>query len=176
VNRANTAFILDHYTHIITSVRDRLYRLALRVVNDADDAEDVVQDVLVKSWRQREKIVCLDNPPAWLMRMTKHQAIDRLRSAKVRSARETEAAAPDRDACTPYRIAAANDALGHVHRLLQQLPPDQRMVLHLREVEGMEYQEIADTTELSMQQVKTYLHRGRQKLRALLLKEKITNP
>ena len=176
MKRANAAFILDHYTHIITSVRDRLYRLALRVVNDADDAEDVVQDVLVKSWRQREKIVCLDNPPAWLMRMTRHQAIDRLRSAKVRSARETEAAVPDLNAQTPYRIAAANDALGHVHRLLQQLPPAQRMVLHLREVEGMEYQEIADTTDLSLQQVKTYLHRGRHKLRALLLKEKITNP
>lgn len=176
MTRANAVIILDHYANIITSVRDRLYRLALRVVNDADDAEDVVQDVLVKSWRQREKIVCLDNPPAWLMRMTKHQAIDRLRSAKVRNARETEAAAPDRDARTPYRIAAANDALGHVHRLLQQLPPDQRMVLHLREVEGMEYQEIADTTDLTMQQVKTYLHRGRHKLRALLLKEKITNP
>ncbi len=176
MTRANAAILLDHYTHIITSVRDRLYRLALRVVNDADDAEDVVQDVLVKSWRQREKIVCLDNPPAWLLRMTKHQAIDRLRSAKVRSARETEAAASDRDARTPYRIAAANDALGHVHRLLQQLPPDQRTVLHLREVEGMEYQEIADATGLTMQQVKTYLHRGRHKLRALLLKEKITNP
>ncbi|WP_187270956.1 RNA polymerase sigma factor [Neolewinella aurantiaca] len=167
---------MDHYSSIITSVRDRLYRLALRVVNDADDAEDVVQDVLVKSWGQREKIVCLDNPPAWLLRMTKHQAIDRLRSARVRSARETEAAIPDHEARTPYRIAAANDTLSHVHRLLQQLPPDQRMVLHLREVEGMEYQEISEATDLSMQQVKTYLHRGRHKIRALLLKEKIVQP
>jgi len=104
---------LDHYTHIITSVRDR-------------EAEDVVQDVLVKSWTKREQIVSLDNPPAWLMRMTKHQAIDRLRSNKVRSAREKEAAAPDFDARTPYRIAETNDTLGHLHRLIQRLPPDQR--------------------------------------------------
>ncbi|MFT7227188.1 MAG: RNA polymerase sigma factor (sigma-70 family) [Neolewinella sp.] len=173
---ANASTILDHYSSIITSVRDRLYRLALRVVNDADEAEDVVQDVLVKSWGQRDEIVRLDNPPAWLLRMTKHQAIDRLRSAKVRSARETEAAASDHDVCTPYRIAAANDTLGHVHRLLQQLPPAQRMVLQLREVEGMEYQEIAEATDLTMQQVKTYLHRGRHKIRALLLKEKISQP
>ncbi len=164
---------MDHYTRIITSVRDRLYRLALRVVNDADEAEDVVQDVLVKSWKKREQIVSLENPPAWLMRMTKHQAIDRLRSAKVRGARETEAAAPDHDAHTPYRITAANDTLGHIHRLLQQLPPDQRTVLQLREVEGMEYKEIAEATNLSLSQVKTYLHRGRGKLRALLLEQKI---
>ncbi|MGK0450850.1 MAG: RNA polymerase sigma-70 factor (ECF subfamily), partial [Neolewinella sp.] len=58
---ANASTILDHYSSIITSVRDRLYRLALRVVNDADEAEDVVQDVLVKSWGQRDEIVRLDN-------------------------------------------------------------------------------------------------------------------
>lgn len=164
---------MDHYTDIITSVRDRLYRLALRVVNDADEAEDVVQDVLVKSWTKREQIVSLDNPPAWLLRMTKHQAIDRLRSARVRSAREKEAAAPDLDAQTPYRITATNDTLGHLHRLIQCLPPDQRTVLHLREVDGMDYKEITEVTGLTMPQVKTYLHRGRGKIRALLLKEKI---
>jgi DNA-directed RNA polymerase specialized sigma24 family protein len=50
------------------------------------------------------------------------------------------------------------------------------MVLQLREVEGMEYQEISEATDLTMQQVKTYLHRGRHKIRALLLKEKISQP
>lgn len=164
---------MDQYSSIITSVRDRLYRLALRVVNDADEAEDVVQDVLVKSWKKRDQIIGLDNPPAWLMRMTKHQAIDRLRSAKVRCAREMEAAAPDFVAHTPFQIAASNDTLSHIHRLLQQLPPDQRSVLHLREVEGMDYKEIAEATGLSLQQVKTYLHRGRGKLRALLLQQRI---
>lgn len=164
---------MDHFSHLITSVRDRLYRLALRVVNDADEAEDVVQDVLIKSWGKRDEIVRLDNPPARLLWMTRHQAIDRLRSAKVRSAREGEAAAPDLDAQTPYRFTAANDALRHVDRLLLRLPPDQRTVLHLREVEGLEYQEIADATDLTIAQVKVYLHRGRAKLRNLLTKQRI---
>ena len=73
---------MDQFSTIITSVRDRLYRLALRVVNDPDEAEDVVQDVLIKSWGKRDEIVRLDNPPAWLLRMTKHQAIDRLDEIK----------------------------------------------------------------------------------------------
>jgi len=164
---------LDHYSTIITSVRDRLYRLALRVVNDADEAEDVVQDVLVKSWKKRDEIVSLDNPPAWLMRMTKHQAIDRLRSAKVRGLREREAAPPDLEQRTPYQLTATNDTLGHIHRILQQLPANQRTVLQLREVEGMDYQDIAEATGLTMAQVKVYLHRGRGKIRELLTKEKI---
>lgn len=164
---------MDQFSHLITSVRDRLYRLALRVVNNADEAEDVVQDVLVKSWGKRDEIVRLDNPPARLLWMTKHQAIDRLRSAKVRSTREGEAAAPDLDARTPYRFTANNDALRQVDRLLLLLPTNQRMVLHLREVEGMEYQEIADATDLSLAQVKVSLHRGRARLRQLLTKESI---
>lgn len=164
---------MDQFTHLITSVRDRLYRLALRVVDDADEAEDVVQDVLVKSWGKRDEIVRLDNPPARLLWMTRHQAIDRLRSARVRSTREGEAAAPDLDARTPYRFAANNDALRHVDRLLRRLPDNQRMVLHLREVEGLEYQEIADATDLSLAQVKVYLHRGRARLRELLTTENI---
>lgn len=165
--------VLDHFTHLIHSVRDRLYRLALRVVNDADEAEDVVQDVLVKSWNKREEIARLENPPAWLMRMTQHQAIDRLRAGQVRSTREREAAAPDLETRTPYRLAATSDSLAHIHRIIQQLPTDQRTVLHLREVEGMEYREIAEVTRLSLEQVKVYLHRGRSTIRARLLKESI---
>jgi RNA polymerase sigma factor (sigma-70 family) len=169
-------FVLDQFTSLVSSVRGRLYRLALRVVNDADEAEDVVQEVLIKSWRKREEIALLDNPPAWMLKMTRHQAIDRLRSGKVRSLRETEAAPPDRDEATPYRLTASGDTLAHVHRLIQQLPPNQRTVLQLREVEGMEYQEIAAATDLTMAQVKVYLHRARTKIRSLLLQERIVEP
>ena len=164
---------MDHFSQLITSVRDRLYRLALRVTGDADEAEDVVQDVLVKSWGKRAEIVSLANPPARLLWMTRHQAIDRLRSARIRGERESDAATPDHDPVTPYRTTAASDALRHVERLLQTLPADQRTVLHLRDVEGMEYREIAAATGLTLPQVKVYLHRGRTKLRALLTQSAI---
>ncbi|MEL7159470.1 MAG: RNA polymerase sigma factor [Bacteroidota bacterium] len=164
---------MDNFTSLITSVRSRLHRLACSVVGDADEAEDVVQEVLIKSWNKREQIVNLDNPPAWLLRMTRHQAIDRLRSAKVRNVRETEAAGMDVDARTPYRLAAANDTLAHVHRILRGLPPAQQEVLRLRELEGMEYREIAEATGLSMDKVKVYLHRGRSKMRTLLQQQRI---
>jgi len=164
---------VDHFSSLVSSVRGRLYRMAYRVVGDADEAEDVVQEVLIKSWGKREEIAGLDNPPAWLLRMTKHQAIDRLRSAKVRHLRETEAATTDHDTLTPYRLTAANDTLAHIHRILRQLPPAQQQVLHLREVEGLEYREIADATGLSMDKIKVYLHRGRSKMRTLLLQQRI---
>lgn len=165
---------MDSYSLLITNVRDRLYRLAKRVVGDANEAEDVVQNVLYKSWQQRDRLLGLDNPPAWLLRMTKHQAIDHLRAHKVRSSRERDAAPADHDGHTPYRTTAAADTLHHIHRTIQALPPNQRRCLQLREIDGLEYQEIATTTGMTLAQVKTNLHRGRQKLRALLTDQNIT--
>jgi RNA polymerase sigma-70 factor (ECF subfamily) len=161
------------FSTLAASVRDRLYRLALRMTGDGGEAEDVVQDVLLSGWQRRDEIVRLDNPPAWLMRMTHNRAIDRLRSRKTRSSYEGRAAAPDRDLHTPDRLVETEDTLGHIHRLMRQLPSEQRSVLQLREVEGMSYREIGETTGLTPAQVKVYLHRGRQRLRALIMNSKI---
>ena len=157
----------------MTNLRKRLYQRALRLLGDAGEAEDVVQDVLARGWQQRDRILGLDNPPAWLMRMTHNRAIDELRARAVRRRRETAAAPADRDGRTPYRLLATDDALRRVHRLLEELPPDHQRVLRLREAEGLTYAEIAARTGLTLAQVKTNLHRGRTKLRALLLAQNL---
>ncbi|MBB4079654.1 RNA polymerase sigma-70 factor (ECF subfamily) [Lewinella aquimaris] len=164
---------MQSFTSIADSVRDRLYRLALRMTGDGGDAEDVVQEVLISSWQKREEIVRLDNPPAWLLKMTHNRAIDRLRSRSSRSNNEGAAAHSDQCLETPHRLVETEDTLYHIHRLMARLPAEQRIVLHLREVEGMSYREIVEATGLTMEKVKVYLHRGRMQLRELLLNEKI---
>ena len=161
------------FTSLVDSVRDRLYRLALRMTGDGGEAEDVVQEVLISGWQRQEEIVSLDNPPAWLMRMTHNRAIDKLRSRKARTANEQAAAVADHNSLTPLRLVEAEDTLSHIHRLMNGLPTEQRSVLHLREVEGLSYLEIAEATGLSMDQVKVYLHRGRNQLRRLLVNQHI---
>ncbi len=164
---------MQTFTSLIDSVRDRLYRLALRMTGDGGEAEDVVQEVLLRGWQRQDEIVGLDNPPARLMRMTHNRAIDKLRSRKARTANERAAAVPDHHAMTPLRLVETEDTLSHIHRLMRRLPTEQRSVLHLREVEGLSYLEIAETTGLSMDQVKVYLHRGRKRLQTLLLNQHI---
>ena len=161
---------------LIDSVRDRLYRVALRLVDDGDEAADVVQEVIISGWQQREELIRRDNPPAWLLRMTRNRAIDRLRSRNTRRRYETAAAAPDYTGETPHRTAETQDTLGHIHRLMQQLPEAQRTALQLREVEGLSYREIATALDTTENQVKTHLHRGRGRLRQLLLDHRIVEP
>lgn len=164
---------VQSFTTLVDNVRDRLYRLALRMTGDGGEAEDVVQEVLISGWKQREDIVQLDNPPAWLLRMTHNRAIDRLRSRKARSRYEGDAAVPDHHAQTPLQLVESRDTLDHIHRQMTRLSPEQRSVLQLREIEGLSYREIAEATGLNIDQVKVYLHRGRRQLRQLLLQEKI---
>lgn len=164
---------MQSFTSLVDTVRDRLYRLALRMVGDGGEAEDVVQEVLISSWQRQDEIVALDNPPAWLLRATHNRAIDRLRSRRSRSNYEGKAAVPDQTLQTPHRLLETEDTLGHIHRLIARLSPEQRSVLQLREVEGLSYREIAAATGLSLEQVKVYLHRGRRRLQQLLLQEKI---
>ena len=164
---------LPTFHTIADSVRDRLYRLALRMIGDDGEAEDVVQEVLLSGWQHCQKIEGLDNPPAWLLKMTHNRAIDKLRLRRTRT--NNEGAAAERDHCpqTPHQLTETNDTLGHIHRLMQRLPAEQRSVLQLREVEGLSYLEISEATGLTMASVKVYLHRGRARLRELLVNENI---
>ena len=167
---------MNSFTHLIDSVRDRLYRVALRLVDDGDEAADVVQEVIISGWQQRDELVHLDNPPAWLLRMTRNRAIDRLRSRNTRRQYETAAAVPDYSTETPHRTTESEDTLGHIHRLMQRLPEAQRTALHLREIEGLSYREIATALNTTEGQVKTHLPRGRGRLRQLLLDHRIVEP
>lgn len=164
---------LPTFHSIADSVRDRLYRLALRMTGDGGEAEDVVQEVLLSGWQHRSKIEGLDNPPAWLLKMTHNRAIDKLRSRKTRLSNEGAAAGADCCLQTPHQLTETNDTLGHIHRLMQRLPSEQRSVLQLREVEGLSYLEICEATGFTMANVKVYLHRGRGRLRELLVNEHI---
>ncbi|NJB86850.1 RNA polymerase sigma-70 factor (ECF subfamily) [Lewinella marina] len=164
---------MQSFSSLVESVRDRLYRLAVRMTGDGSEAEDVVQEVLISGWQRKEEIVQLENPPAWLMRMTHNRAIDRLRSRKARTGYERAAAPADYHGLTPLRLLETRDTLDLIHRQMARLSPEQRSVLQLREIEGMSYREIAEATGLSTEQVKVYLHRGRRQLRQWLLQEKI---
>lgn len=159
---------LTTYTQIILPFKDRLYRVAWRMLRDGPEAEDVVQEVLVKLWQQRSTLDGIHNLEAWMTRLTKNKAIDRLRSKHTGHTDLDAVAEPVERAATPYQRAASNDSLTRIRQLMQSLPAAQRDVLELRDIENLPYQEIADTLDLSLQQVKVYLYRARKKMQRQL--------
>jgi len=149
--------------------RDRLYRLALRLVGESTEAEDVVQETMIKLWEDRNRLAEVNNLDAWCTRLVRNLGIDRLRSKQRRRNQPLEAAPQVADrAPDPIKSLQAADLKSHIDRLMMKLPEQRRLVLHLREVEGLSYREIADQLGISLDQVRTDIHRARQFLRAAL--------
>ena len=103
------------------------------------------------------------------MRLTKNKAIDRMRLKHNQNTDLENVAEPVQREATPYQQAASNDALNRIRSLMRRLPEVQRQVLELRDVDGLPYQEIADTLQLSLDQVKVYLYRARKKMQKHLI-------
>lgn len=159
------------FKNAIWPIRDKLYRFALRIVKNTAEAEDVVQDVFSKLWRTRNNWDQIDNLEAWSMRMTKNMALDHLRSRHYRRTEGVEALEQlSGESVTPQEQVEHQDAMTHIKQLIAALPESQRLVIHLREIEQMSYQEICDLLDMPMSQVKTNLFRARNKLKTALLK------
>jgi RNA polymerase sigma factor (sigma-70 family) len=163
---------LHTFKNAIWPIRDKLYRFALRIVQNATEAEDVVQEVLSKLWRTRDNWEQIDNLEAWSMRITKNMALDHLKSRKYRRTEGVEQLQQvSGNASTPLEHVEQQDALASIRRIMDTLPKNQRLVIHLREIEQLNYQEICDQLDMPMTQVKTNLFRARNKLRAALIKQ-----
>ncbi|MCI5080659.1 MAG: RNA polymerase sigma factor [Saprospiraceae bacterium] len=158
------------YKTTILPLKNKLFRFALGVVKDAAEAQDVVQEVLIKVWDKRAELERINNLEAWCMRLTKNQAIDKLRSKHKRTEDIETTYSLSSSESTPFEKAAIGDAVDRVRKMIENLPPKQRQVIQLRDIEGFSYQEISEALDLSLAQVKTNLFRARQHIKALFLK------
>lgn len=153
----------------VLPVKDKLYRLALRMLGEPADAQDAIQEVLMKIWRQGDSLKKIENIEAWAMRVTKNHCLDRLRS-RHRQTQQLDARQLEAD----HRLSAQEkleqkEMVDRLGRLIQQLPVKQKLVLQLRDIEGMAYQEIVEILGMSLSQVKTNLFRARQQIRKILV-------
>ncbi|MBL7805071.1 MAG: RNA polymerase sigma factor [Saprospiraceae bacterium] len=156
----------------IFPIRHKLYRFALRITGNAPDAEDVVQEVLERVWKTpAEQSSSVQNWEAWCMTLTRNRSLDRNRSRSLRRTAPLDGLA-DRSSENPgpARSAELSDLAAQARRMMDELPEKQRMVMHLRDVEELSYEEIADTLQISLDQVKVNLHRARKAIREQLLK------
>ncbi len=150
-------------------LKDRMYRLALRITGETAEAEDALQEVWIKLWKQGDQLLQIQNLEAWCVRVTKNHCIDKVRNKKHEVREWTEAVGVvswDQD---PERKAEQQDTFRLIRRAIGRLPEKLQLVMHLRDIEGLSYQEIEEALEMPMAQVKVNLFRARQQVRAQLL-------
>jgi RNA polymerase sigma-70 factor (ECF subfamily) len=153
-----------------------MYSLAVRIVRDQSDAEDIVQEVFSQAWRQAGKYdAARGNVAAWLVTLTRSRAIDRLRGRRARpfdAAGEGQAllTLPD-GGPAPDLAAASAEEVGQVRSALQSLPLVERTALELAYFEGLTHTEVAARLEMPLGTVKTRIRQGLLRLRAAMTRE-----
>ncbi len=168
---------LKDFKENILPIKNRLYRFAVRIVSDPVEAEDVVQEVLIKVWKNREKMEEIANAEAWCLRVTKNLCIDKLRSKHKRvvsfASESPETLRISDKGATPYQIASMKDTLQYIQNLMKQLPEKQKAVMQLRDIEELTYKEIAEALDITLNQVKINLFRARKEIKDQLVRLQI---
>ncbi|NND34312.1 MAG: RNA polymerase sigma factor [Saprospiraceae bacterium] len=161
---------LQTFTNEVLPLKDKLYRFALRIVKDSPEAEDIVQEIMIKVWDKREDWSSWSSLEAMCMTMTRNLAIDRTRSKHRKVTDLPEGYDMVADSATPEQAASSKDMMNHIRHIIDQLPEKQKSIIQLRDVEGYTYKEIAELLEIPLSQVKVGVHRARLFLKNELIK------
>lgn len=149
----------------ILPLKDKLYRLAFRITLDSAEAEDVVQDTLIRVWNKRDEWSQVESIEAYCLTIVRNLAIDRSQKMEARNTELTSEVREMSDTLTPYDRLAQDEQMQLIHRLVNGLPEKQRTIMQLRDIEGKSYKEIANILQITEEQVKVNLFRARQKIK-----------
>lgn len=154
-----------NFRNDILPLKDKLFRLALRITMNRAEAEDVVQDTMLRVWGRRDEWEGMESVEAYCLTVCRNLAIDRSQLKESQNEELTESNANTPDSADPYSLCVRNEQMALIHHLISGLPEKQRTILQLRDVEGKSYKEIADIVGVSEEQVKVNLFRARQKIK-----------
>ena len=155
----------------VLPLKNELYRLALRITLNRAEAEDVVQETLIKVWNRRERWDEIESIEAFCLTICRNISLDKMKKAENQNqSLNDEHDAPDRSyASNPGEQAEQRDKIRLIRRLINTLPEKQRSVMQLRDFEGKSYKEIAEILAISEEQVKVNIFRARQTIKQKFL-------
>lgn len=149
----------------ILPLKDKLFRLALRITFDRAEAEDIVQETLIRVWNKRDEWTQFGSIEAYCLTVAKNLAIDRSERKDAQTVELTPDLEQASDASSPYEKLVTKERMKLIHRLMTELPEKQRQIMQLRDIEDKSYKEIAVALNLTEEQVKVNLFRARQKVK-----------
>ncbi|MBO7068571.1 MAG: sigma-70 family RNA polymerase sigma factor [Bacteroidaceae bacterium] len=155
----------------VLPLKNRLYRLALRITLNPAEAEDAVQDTLIKVWERREEWERIESIEAYALTICRNISLDMAGKAGRGNVQLNEELSTSNVQCSMFNVQTPDEnqeqkeRIALVRKLMDTLPEVQRSIMELRDIEGKTYQEIANILRLNESQVKVYLHRARTGIR-----------
>lgn len=155
----------------VLPLKNELFRLALRITLNRAEAEDIVQDTLIKVWNRREEWNAIDSIEAFSLTVCRNLSLDRIRKkGNDNDSLEDVKAAESLASSNPQDRMIQTDKVRLIRQIVDGLPEKQRSCMQLRDFEGKTYKEIAGVLDISEEQVKVNIFRARQTVKQKYLK------
>ena len=155
----------------VLPLKNELFRLALRITLNRAEAEDIVQDTLIKVWNRREEWNALDSIEAFSLTVCRNLSLDRIKKkGNDNDSLEDVKAAEPLASSNPQDRMIQTDKVRLIRQIVDGLPEKQRSCMQLRDFEGKTYKEIAGVLDISEEQVKVNIFRARQTVKQKYLK------
>jgi len=148
-------------------VQRNMYLLSRRLLTSHEEAADAVQETMLKLWEKRKDLSKINNKEAYAMQMVKNYSLDRLKSKQASHLKIVHNNYESQDRNAQDELERESQ-VGMVQKLIAELPENYRTVIHLRDIEGYDYEAIERIMEMKSTAVRVVLSRARK-----LLKKKI---
>ena len=159
----------NEFVQLTTAFKDKVFRLSKRLLVSTEEAEDVTQEILVKLWTKKESLTSYKNVEAFAMTMTRNYCLDQLKAKRAATVKIDIADFKDSSATVDKKLEDY-DSLNWVEKSINQLPEQQRTIIHLRDVEQYEFEEIAKMLQISESTIRVALSRARKTVREKMTK------
>lgn len=156
------------FLNTVMPFKDKVYRLAKRLLVSQDEAEDATQELYFKLWKNRNELSSYKSVEAFAMTMTKNYCLDRLKSKQASNLSLVHSNYKDSQSSLQKKMEV-RDSISKVHQLIAKLPEQQRMVIQLRDVEQYEFDEISDMLQMQPTAVRVALSRARKTIKEKLI-------
>lgn len=157
------------FLNIVMPFKDKVFRLAKRLLVSNEEAEDATQEILMKLWNNKEKMQQYKNVEAFAMTMTKNFSLDKLKSKHAQNLKIVHSNYQDHNASLQKQVEL-QDSVNWVEKIMDELPEQQKIILQLRDIEQYDFNEIAEMLDMNETAIRVSLSRARKVIREKLTK------
>ena len=154
----------NEFVFLVTPFKDKIFRLAKRLLVSTEEAEDATQEVLVKLWNKNKNLSGYNSVEALAMTMTKNYCLDQLKSKRNGNLKIVSINYEDKEPGLEKKIEDL-DSLNWVEKIMNQLPVQQRLIIQMRDIEQYEFEEIAKILNMNEPAIRVTLSRARKTVR-----------
>lgn len=158
------------FLKVVLPFKDKVFRLAKRLLVSTEEAEDATQELFLKLWNKKEKLSEYRNVEAFAMTMTKNYCFDRLKSKQAGNLTLVHSNYKEKETSLDKKVEH-RDSVNQVHKLIENLPEQQKIIIQLRDIEQYDFDEICKMVDMKPTAVRVALSRARKTIREALIKK-----